>query len=145
MLHREKILEEVTKRMSTVTGVDFVRRNPASEPSINDLPSIVIIELDDKVEESGYRGKTPIYKRVLTIVIESFIKGSTSTKASKELFAFLEEVKKKLYGAPGSLGGLGVIFETGASRVLRPEAGSHVAGIGMSIDIRYVEDVTQIV
>jgi len=145
VLHRELIFTELEKRMTEVEGVNYVARNPGKEPSVTDLPSICIFEMEDPVSEVHGRGGAPIYKREVKAVIEPFIKGSSDAKASKELMAFVEKVKKKIYEAPAGLGKLAhQVIETGASRVHRPPAGDHVAGIGLSLTITYVEDTTKI-
>jgi hypothetical protein len=137
-------MTELEKRMTTVTGVVFVGRNPGKEPSTEDVPCINIFELDDPVDEMRMRGGKPDYKRSLNVVIEFFIAGSTDAKASKELTAFWELIKQKLYAAPYGLGGLAnAVYETGAGRVLRPSVGEHLIGLGMAITIRYIEDATQ--
>ena len=144
MLQREKILEELEKRMTQISGVGFVARNPEKEPSYNDLPCVNIFEMPDMVDDMSRRGGKPAYKRSFQLIIETFISGSTAAKASKELMAFVILVKAALYAAPFGLGGLArKIKEDQYSRVHRPGVGEHVAGIGIAITIFYIEDTNQ--
>jgi hypothetical protein len=144
VLHRERIFTELERRMTEVIGVGYVARNPGKEPSVDDLPSICIFEMEDPVQEVHGRGAAPVYKREIKVVIEPFIKGSSDALSTKELMLFVKEVKKKIYEAPAGLGKLAhAVVETGASRVHRPPAGDHVAGIGISLTITYVEDTTK--
>jgi len=143
VLHRESILVELEKRMTQVTGVSFVARNPEADPGINDLPCINIFEMADRVMETHGRGGAPVYKREIQIVLETFIKGTKEAKSTKELMAFLKLVKVKLYEVPAGLGGLVYrIREDEFSRVHRPGIGDHVAGIGMALTLVYVEDTS---
>jgi hypothetical protein len=130
--------------MTEVPGVVFVARNPKKEPSVTDLPCITIIELGDVVQKVLNRGGAQVYARGLNAVIEPFIKGTSDALATKELMAFVQEVKKKIYAAPVGLGKLAHnIVETEYSRVHRPPAGDHIAGIGIALTIVYIEDITK--
>uniref|UniRef100_A0A6M3MEZ2 Tail protein n=1 Tax=viral metagenome TaxID=1070528 RepID=A0A6M3MEZ2_9ZZZZ len=146
MLEREAIIEELQARMWTVTGVTKVARNTKAEPSVNDLPYIGIFELPDVVEEVSTRGATkpPDYRRRLSVMIESFIAASSEGASSQELFSFVEELKTKLYAGGPTLGGLCAFKETDLSRVLRPPAGDNTIGIGIALEIVYIEDTTKL-
>jgi len=144
VLQREKILEELEKRMTLISGIQFVARNPEKQPSYNDLPCVSIFEMPDTVDEMSQRGGKPSYKRSFQIVLEVFISGSTATLASKELMAFVKLVKVALHAAPYGLDKTcRGIREDQYGRVLRPGVGEHVIGIGLAITIFYVEDINK--
>lgn len=148
MLKREVIVERFEKRMSEVSGVSFVARNPIKEPQTSDLPCIQFFELGDgvdsgKVSKRG-AGTYPSYIRTLSLIAEIFIAGSSEEASSKELLAFVEEVKKKFYEGGNNLGLSGVeLVERGAGRVLRPPAGDNIAGMGIELEIAYIEDTSE--
>ncbi len=140
MLYREVIMAELWRRLASVTGVAWTARNPSAPPVAANLPAIQIFELEDEVHDYGRRGGWPQYKRSLTVVVEVFVQGSSEGAASKELFTFLGLVKKALYQGGSSLNGLGEIREISTSRLLRPPAGGNVVGVGLYLQISYVED-----
>ncbi len=144
MLQREAIIRELWSRMSSVEGVKYTARNPGAPPNVARLPAIQIFEFPDKVMEVSKRGGYPIYKRKMQVIIEHFVAAATEGAATKEIMAFLLLSKKKLYAAGATLGGLCSLTEVEASRILRPATGSHVAGIGVTLEITYVEDVGSI-
>jgi hypothetical protein len=95
----------------------------------------------DLVQKTQNRGGSPVYMRGIEVIVESFIKGSSDALATKELMAFVKEVKGKIYADPAGLGKLAHnVGESQYSRVHRPPAGDHVAGIGIVFIIVYVED-----
>lgn len=145
MLERERILVELWKRLASVTGVQSTGRNPSKEPSVSDLPTIQFFEFPDVVERFDWRGGYPVYRRRLTVVIEVFIAPSAEGAATAELGNFVKEVKKKLYSDGGTLGGLCDLKETEMSRIYRPPVGEFVIGVGMTVDIRYVEDTAKLI
>lgn len=143
MLERENIIGEIWKRLSEVSGVGFTARNPKEPPSTDNLPSLTFFELEDMIEEQRMRGGKPQYRRRLTLVIEAFVDGSTESLAVQELAAFVILMKAKLFADGSNLGGrCSEIVETESSRILRPETGGNVAGIGLAFDVKYVETIT---
>ena len=147
MLEREQILGALWERMASVTGVKRTARNPVNPPNVDDLPCINMFELADNVVATQRRGATqpPAYKRELVVVLEPFVLGSSEPQATKELGAFVQELKKKLYEGGTTLGLKNVeIEETEMTQVLRPPAMERVAGVGISLKIRYVEDISRL-
>ena len=146
MLEREEIIEELQRRMWLVTGIKKVARNTKAEPSVDDLPYIGIFELPDVVEEVDTRGATkpPDYRRRMGVMIESFIAASSEGASSQEMFIFVGELKKQLYTGGQTLGGLCAFREVDYSRVLRPPAGDNTIGIGIALEIVYIEDTTKL-
>jgi hypothetical protein len=146
-MDRESIIAEVWERLSEVTGVTRTARNPVNPPAEEDYPFIALFEDRDRVVDQRMRGATdlPTYKRILPVVIEVYILASSEMSASKELGAFVLEVKRKVYEGGITLGIHGVsIKETGASEVYRPEGLEKVAGIGLFFDIQFTEDLQSI-
>lgn len=138
MQRREAIVQEIVRRLSTVVG--NVYRNPDRVPTKDELPLITLVELENSVNEMSMRGGKPRYKRTQRIVIETFIVGTSDDLASRELMGKHEEVRRALYDDPVALGLNAVLEETGDSRIYRPESGSHIAGMGTTVLVRYVED-----
>jgi hypothetical protein len=143
VLQRERIMAELWRRLSTVAGVAWTARNPSSPPGVENLPAVQIFEMDDEVVERTRRGggEYPAYKRLLKVVIEAFISGSSEGAASSELFDFLGKLKTAMYQGGPSLGGLCELTESSGSRMLRPPAGNNVIGVGIELEIAYVENI----
>lgn len=146
MLEREEIMQELWKRMSSVSGVNFTARNPKIEPSVNNLPCIQFFELEDTSEHQQKRGSStyPAYRRSFRVVIEAFVKGTTEAASSHELSLFMQQLKKKLYEGGISLGGRCELLEIETSRMLRPPSGDNVVGVGLTLQVRYIEDIQRL-
>jgi hypothetical protein len=143
VLKRETIIRELWSRFADVEDIEFTARNPKAPPGEADFPCILFFELGDDVFDRSKRGATqkPSFKRKLIVVVETYVKASTEEASSAEMMDMIEKIKKKLYVDGNSLGGLCEINETGSSRVLRPPMGGPVAGLGLSFEITYIEDV----
>jgi len=141
---REEIVTELLNRMWTVPTVSWVARNPDEPPSIDDLPAIQIFEMPDEAILKGFRSKFPEYARKLQVVLEFFINASARGAETQELHAFGKELKKKLYEGGANLGNRCVFVEKEASRVLRPPIEGHVVGIGLVLEIEYIEKVADL-
>jgi hypothetical protein len=141
MLKRESIAQEFWKRIAGVTDVVYTSRNPKAPPGEDNLPASQFFEFEDKVVEVGKRGDTLVYKRRWTIVLEMFTKSTAEAASSKELMDFVEDTRLAIYDGGPSLGGLCELHEVDSSRVLRPPAGENIAGIGISFEINYVEEI----
>ena len=144
MMRREEIAREIWNRLSAVSGVVRVARNPEKPPNVEDLSTLQFFELDDRVLEARMTDTAPAYKRRLTVVIEAFVAGESEALATSNLMAFVKLMKKSIYNGSNTLKTgrkvLGEIVEVDQSRVLRPGVGSHVAGIGTVFHIQYTED-----
>ena len=145
MLEREILMQELHNRLSAVEGANFVERNPAEPPGVNDLPAILIFEFPDSMEEGSHRGGYPIYRRVLKVVIESFINAASEGAATTELSVFIGKVRKAIYTGGNNLSRKAVtLIEVESSRVLRPPVGENVAGLGLVFEITYTENVANL-
>lgn len=145
MREREILIAEFWKRIASVTGVVKTARNPSDNPSTDDFPAIQFFELDDKVMQSGRRGGYPIYQRTLMLTVEAFIAATSESASSKELGAFVQEAKKKIYAGGNNLNKTcNEITELGCTRVLRPPVGKNSVGIGIIFEIKYIENITTI-
>ena len=145
MLERELIFGALWDRMASVSGVVRTARNPVNPPNVDDLPCINMFEMQDKVVSVQKRGasRPPAYIRELTMIIETFVLGTSEPQATQELGAFVTELKKKLYEGGTTLGLSGVeIEEVGMTPVLRPPGVEKVAGVGLSLKVTYIEDVS---
>ena len=139
---REIALTELSDRISATTGIQFSGRNLEKEPSVNDMPCALIYELGDKIVSTTMRGGYPAYKRELAVIVEIFISGSSEGAASKELSAFVTEVKKKIFEGGTNMGRkCSEIVETEASQIYRPSIGGNAIGMGIAFDIKYIENV----
>lgn len=127
-------------RMASVAGVVYTARNPKAEPGVGNLPAIQFFELEDPVTQISMRGDYPNYRRKMKVVIEAFIAATTEASSSQELGAFLEQVKKSLYGPGNTFGPESAFHEVETSRMLRPPTGNNTIGIGIVLEIQYVEN-----
>lgn len=143
MREREEIIQELWSRLAGVPGVAFTARNPKDPPSIKDMPCIQFFETEDTVESSSRRGGSsyPNHRRRMSVVVEAFMAAEEEGSSSKELGTFVQNLKKTLYVDGVTLGGLCEIREVRTGRILRPPIGGAVVGVGLTFEIRYVEDV----
>lgn len=144
MPNREQLSSKLWERLAAVPNVAFTARNPKAEPSAADLPAIQFFELEDVVEDVSKRGGLPVYKRRLTVAVESFISAASEGASSKEILDFVSSVKKSIYGGDASLGKGSEIRERELTRILRPPTGANVVGLGLVLDIIYVEDISKL-
>jgi len=147
MREREVILAKLWELVAATSGVGRTARNPVTPPNENDMPCINLFELDDLVDSSANRGASqyPAYKRTLSVVIEVFASGSSEAAATKALGLFVQEMKKKIYQYGVSLGLANVeVLEESAGRILHPPDMERTVGIGISLRIKYVEDVSKL-
>ena len=139
---RELIAEELHTRLASVPGTNIVFRNPKKEPTASDLNCLSFFELGDVVVKPSMMGGIPYYIRVLNVIIEALVSSATEGASTPDLVAYVKETKKKLYADGNTLGGLcDELIEVDTSQIIRPPIGDHVAGIGMSINIKYKEDI----
>lgn len=143
MLEREQLIQELWRRLAAVTGVKYTARNPKAEPSVNDMPCIQFFELEDEPTKTNSRGvsQNMAYRRKMKVVVEAFVKGTTDASASQDLGKFMQELKKSLYTGGNTLIANSEFLETGMSRMLRPPVGDNVIGVGIVLEIQYVEDI----
>jgi len=138
----EAIMAEVWGRMSNVTGVVKVDRNPSKPPSIGDLPVIHLFDQDDTVISKSSRGGYPVYKRNFTLHIATYISGLTNSSVSKELDLFIIEIKKQLYAGGATLGKTCCDFEEVlTTSYKRPPISGDIIGTGLKFIINYLEDI----
>jgi hypothetical protein len=142
MKERETIIAELWKRIRSVSGINRTGRNPAKQPSLDDLPWAAIYELGDLVEDFRMRGNLPAYKRRLTVIVETYINGTMEGRATEELGDFIQLLKIAIYTGGPTLGGTcSEILEADASQIIRPPIGGHAIGIGIAFDIKYTEHI----
>lgn len=143
MLKWESIAQEIESRMADVVGVKSVARNPKVPPNIDAMPAICIFEMEDDVVDKSLRGGFPIYKREADVVIEYFDDAVSEETASTATASLLEQIKKKLYRDGARLGGLcSELVETKSGRMLRPDAGNHLAGRSLFFVVTYIEEIS---
>lgn len=146
MLERELVMEALWARMADVEGVAFTARNPVNPPNKDNMPCIQFFELEDCVAASTMRGRVPVYKRDLDLIIEMFILAGSEPAASKELSEFVGKVKYKLYEGGVTLGLKGVeIREVSAGQILRPPDLDLAVGVGIVLRVRYIEDISKLI
>lgn len=148
MPDRDDVIGALWQVIASVPGVVRTSRNPSRPPKVSDMPAIQMFELEDKVIGRTLRGvsRSPAYRRQLLVAVESFVESESDESSSTELFAFVKELKAALYAEGTSLGLTGVEFsEKSMSSVLRPPGLELVAGIGILLEITYVEDISQLV
>jgi len=143
MQEREAAVSEFWKRAAATETVVFTARNPKEPPADDNLPAIQFFELEDEVASASRRGGYPAHIRNLTVVAEMFLKAESEGSANKELYDLAAKFKAKIYeGRVNNLGGAcAEISEVSAGRVLRPDVGGPVIGMGIVFRIRYIENV----
>ena len=139
---REIIAREIHRRLYSVPNTQIVFRNPKIEPTVDNLNCISFFELGDVVAKVSFRGGIPYYIRTLNMIIEPLIISDTEGESTPDLTAYVKEVKKKLYAGGTTLGGTCDNFvEVDTSAIIRPPIGENAAGIGLSLNITYKEDL----
>jgi hypothetical protein len=141
---REGIMTELLSRMSSVPSVEWTDRNPEVPPSVENLPAIQLFEMGEDKVMKGFRNKFPEYECHLTVVIEAFIKGTEAGAETTELNTFIKDLRKKLYAGGATLGGRCLFVEKEVSRVLRPGLAERVIGLGIVIEIQYIEQTASL-
>ncbi len=146
MLKREEIVSEIIGRLSGITGIGLISRNPSSRPDISDMPIVNVFDFPAKAVSSRFsRNTAPLIEFELTLVLELFIAGTTEELATSELFDFYRNVLKAIFADGASLGGIGcAVTISEITRVLRPPIGGNAIGIGMVLLIKYVEDLNNL-
>lgn len=147
MLEREELIEELWRRLASVEGVAYTARNPKAEPNESNMPCVQFFELDDDPKPAQSRGGAvayPVYKRELKVIVEAFVKGTTEASSSKELGLFVQEVKKALYTNGNVLIPNCFFIEVEGSRILRPPTGGNIIGIGLVLQVSYIEDTSRL-
>lgn len=145
MRERDIVMTELWKRVTAVEGVKYTSRNPSVIPSNVDMPVIQLFELGDVVKKIDSRGQIPYYTRELTVAVEAFISATDEKTATQELVTFINKIKKAIYaGGPTLNKTCQYIRETEMSRVLRPQVGALIVGIGLIFSILYIEDISKI-
>lgn len=138
-MRREEIVVELIRRLSGIEGVSYVARNPKAPPSIDQLPAITIWELTDNILKHDSRGRYS-HHRKLSLVVEWIIDGTAEGRCSKEAVAYADVVRGAIFVDGISLGQTQCeVREKSFSRVLRPPAGDATAGLGMELEIEYIE------
>lgn len=142
MLQREKVISELWYRIEQVPGLGYSARNPKAEPSVDQMPVISIYEMNDVVVEARMRGTSPTYKRKVELILEIFVSGSTENAATKELFDFVALVYTAIYRGGNNLNKkASLVNDLEMSRIHRPPIGDNVAGVGIALEIFYIEEV----
>ena len=145
MREREILIAEFWRRIASVTGVVKTARNPGDNPTTDDFPAIQFFELDDTITGKGRRGGYPVYNRNLMLTVEAFLAATSEAAPSKELGAFVQEIKKKIYSGGNNLNKTcSEITELGCTRVLRPPVGENSVGIGLIFEVKYTENISTI-
>ena len=143
VLQRELVMAEIVRRMFLVSGHGTISRNPESPPDTEDFPAIQLFELDDEVTEQTMRGGKPTLKRKLQVAIEMYLSASSEGARSSELAAFVALVKAELYRGKQNFNGTAEVWrEISMSRILIPPVGANAIGVGIAIEIAYLEDIS---
>lgn len=141
MLKREAIATELWKRLSTVSGVVRVERNPENPPTADDMPCILLFDLPDIVTSESKGRKHPRYQKEFQIVVELFTKAASSEESSRAIITLLELTLKALFDEPVNLGGLGNLSLDRSTRLVTVNAANHIKAIGLSFKVKYAEDI----
>jgi hypothetical protein len=153
-LSRDAAIVEILTRLNfikIINGFDFnlrlIQRNPEEEPSGDYMPSISLFEFPDVTRSKNKRGADlpPIYHREMTLILELWYKSLSEGQTTKDITKFLRYVRYVLFHDGVTLNGLvNNIEETETTRVFRPGVGNFIVGIGVVINVGYLEDFSKI-
>jgi len=151
---RESIIQELQLRMNSITVLDgytntvkYVFRNPEVEPSPETMPCINIFELEDLSVEFAKRSSSspPIVKKNMRVALESWLQSSSEGNVSKDVSLFLKDIRTALFFDGTTLGDKAAnVSESELSRVFRPGISNFIGGIGIILEVIYIEDFSHL-
>lgn len=145
MIEREDILNDMVTRLHEIPGVRLVTRNFRKAGTLNEFPSVFVVDLGDSVDEFSSRNAVNNKKR-MRVGIVSIIQGSTEESAPQEMSAFQGQVQKQIYQYNQTIGTTykGSIHETNTSALVFPPIGNKVVAQAIEFEIMFVEDIRRL-
>jgi hypothetical protein len=149
---RRNIVNELSDRLRTVTGMRTVFENPKAPPPVEEFPCAALIFKPDDITHATLTGDYPRFDRKWTIQVVLYLVGSDGTdeQAEIEIEDFIEASRIAIYAPSGSYGPCTLsglchsLYETTISEYIKPHVGE--AGIGAIIPFQllYVEDIASL-
>jgi len=143
MSERERILQTIKAHLREVAGIAVVTRSLRKAASINEMPSVTLIDLGDKVDGQSIG---PFVTRTTHIGLSILYHGSSEEKAPEELASFQDDVRQVMFSdelrqAIGS-SVKACFYETGVSELSYPrDTSGKIVGQKISFDVIYVADI----
>lgn len=151
---RNDVIFEIQRRLMTIqagNGYPFsltsVQRNPEEAPSRDKMPLMNVFELPEVTANatSEQGTKAPVYVKKLTVIVEMWVATATEEEASQGINDMLRSARKALFTGGCTLGKMvSLMREVEVSRVFRPGIGGSTAGLGMVLELTYVEDFSKL-
>lgn len=149
MMQREIIIRELQGRLNDIlivngylVDVSYVFRNPEKEPSPDVMHCINIFEMEDTTVKVSTRGASipPIYTKNFRVALEMWFKSASNGKVSTDVSDFLRSTRKSIFQDGVTLGGVAsMVTEMETSRIFRPAISNYIGGIGIALEIIYIE------
>lgn len=147
-LKREILVSELFRRIGNTEGMVYTARNPISVPSSDDMPVGNLFEFDLDVLKFSISGASaiPTLEVRMPLVLEVFINAEREETATEEFLQFYSEVLKSIFSDGVSLGNKGCLLGLKQmTRILRPEAGTNVIGMGTVFEMTFIEDLVSLI
>ncbi len=142
MSEHEQILQKIKARLRQVPGIAIVTRSLRKASSINEMPSVTLIDLGDKVDEQSIG---PLVTRTTHIGLSIVFQGSSEEKAPEEIAAFEDDIRRAMLGdelrqAIGSTV-RACFYETSVSEISYPrETSGRIVQQEICFDVVYAAD-----
>lgn len=151
---KDDVVKEVQRRLNLITVANgypfdnsYVFRNPEDEPSPDLMPCVNIFEMEDSPIHLQTRSAStpPISTQSLRLILEMWYKATSQGAGSVSIMLFLKSVRTALFSDGITLGNVvKQMAEVEVSRVFRPAISNRVFGIGVVLELLYVEDFSNL-
>lgn len=151
---KDDAVKEIQRRLNLITIANghpftnsYVFRNPEDEPSPDLMPCVNIFEMEDAAIHLQARNASspPISTQNLRLVLEMWYKSTSQGAGSVDIMLFLKSVRTVLFSDGITLGGaVKQMAEVEISRVFRPAISNKVFGIGVVLELVYIEDFSNL-
>ncbi len=151
---KDDAVKEIQRRLYLITTANghsldnsYVFRNPEDEPSPDLMPCVNIFEMEDSPIHLQTRSAStpPISTQNLRLVLEMWYKSTSQGAGSVDIMLFLKSVRTVLFSDGITLGGtVKQMAEVEVSRVFRPAISNMIFGIGVVLELLYIEDFSNL-
>lgn len=147
---RDDLVKELQRRLTLIKkangdpfDLNFVLRNPETEPDADRMPAANIFEFPDVTTKAQSRSSSapPVLTKEFSVAIEIWYVSKSEGETTPDIMVFLKLVRQKEFSDGITLGQrCAEVREDEVSRVFRPKLGSHIVGIGQVLTFEYIED-----
>lgn len=151
---RDILVKELQRRLTLIKEVngdpfdlDFVLRNPETEPDPAFMPTANIFEFPDVTTKAQSRSSTtpPVLSKEFSVAIELWYVSDSEGETTPDIMTFLKLARQKEFSDGITFGKrCSGVREEEVSRVFRPKIGSHIVGIGQVLTFEYMEDFSNL-